>query len=148
VLACRERLAIARKRALNRALHELRRPLQVMMLSSEIGATAGAAGPGAIELAVAALTDLDRELNGDPAGTAEPRRPPASVPTTELLDALSDRWRAGVAAGGRRLKVECHAGAAVPAVDPLIAAKALDNLVANSLEHARGAITVTASGGD
>ena len=63
-VAVGDRLREARRRAaLNRALHELRRPLQALVL----GAGGIAQGPGRRprrELALAALDDLDREING------------------------------------------------------------------------------------
>src|SRR5919204_6077451 len=50
-----------RRNALNRALHELRRPLQALVLSS--GASQGP-GAHAMRVAICALGDLDREING------------------------------------------------------------------------------------
>lgn len=59
---------------LNRALHELRRPLQVLALA---GAGSRAADDG-LELALDALGGLDRELNGgtdsSPRASVEARR--------------------------------------------------------------------------
>lgn len=59
------------KRALNRALHELRRPLQALVLleegSGRLAATPPAASRrGLLELAVSALRDLDGTINGGP----------------------------------------------------------------------------------
>src|SRR5436190_1773436 len=74
------RVGSARRRAaLNRALHELRRPLQVLALSGPSPSRAGGP-PGALDLAIAAVDDLDREINGSAAGSSlsaprpEPRR--------------------------------------------------------------------------
>src|SRR5919204_2667457 len=53
--------ASRRRNALNRALHELRRPLQALVLSS--GASQGP-GAHAMRVAICALGDLDREING------------------------------------------------------------------------------------
>ena len=58
-----ERVRTRRRRErLNRALHELRRPLQALVLRSA-GARAGGSA-GHLELALEALADLDREVNG------------------------------------------------------------------------------------
>ena len=65
----------AHKRALNRALHELRRPLQALVLLEERSGQLAAAPPcasrrGLLEVAESALQDLDGALNG-----GEPARP-------------------------------------------------------------------------
>jgi hypothetical protein len=63
-----ERFRAGRRRsALNRALHELHRPLQAMALA--VGRPhAVAAASGSLEMAIAALAQLDREINGAAAG--------------------------------------------------------------------------------
>jgi hypothetical protein len=56
-----ERFRAGRRRsALNRAMHELRRPLQALALSVPQVAPAG---PAPLDLAIAALDDLDRQIN-------------------------------------------------------------------------------------
>ena len=64
----------AHKRALNRALHELRRPLQALVLLEDrygqpAGAPPTACRRGLLEVAASALRDLD--------GSAERRRHPS-----------------------------------------------------------------------
>ena len=60
-----DRVRKARRRAaLNRALHELRRPLQALALAPASPGKSPA--PAAAELALAALDDLDHEINGSP----------------------------------------------------------------------------------
>jgi two-component system sensor histidine kinase MtrB len=130
------------RRTLNRALHELRRPLQALVLLEE-GARKPAAAPpvasrrGLLELAAAALRDLDGALNG---GGSSP--PPRRFSCREVVFACLERWRPVVPAGGG-LRVYWDAGPAVIEGDPSRMAQALDNLVANALEHGGPPIVVT-----
>src|SRR5215204_977584 len=78
---------------LNRALHELRRPLQALLLLESRGATPASSSPGAarrglLELALAALEELDREVNGGTRGEVRRR-----VSCRELVLAAVERWR-------------------------------------------------------
>ena len=130
------------RRALNRALHELRRPLQALVLmegsSAQPAATPPAAGRrGLIELMESALCDLDRMVNG---GTE-----PASVrrfSLRELLLGCLERWRGAAAASGG-FRVYWDAGPAPIDGDPTRMAQALDNLIANAVEHGSPPFVVT-----
>jgi signal transduction histidine kinase len=123
-----------RRRSLNERLHELRRPLQALALSTK---PSGLEAPDPLELALAALRDLDREVNG---GRADSRRRP--VEARMLAIAASERWRARAAGAGRRIAVSWRCGDAVADVDPVRVSQALDNLIANALEHGGGEITL------
>jgi two-component system sensor histidine kinase MtrB len=123
-----------RRRALNERLHELRRPLQALALAAR---PAAGPGPDPLELALAALRDLDREVNGAP---PDARRRP--IEARMLAIAAAERWRARAAAAGRRIAVRWDCGEELADVDPVQVAQALDNLIANALEHGRGAITI------
>jgi signal transduction histidine kinase len=127
VAAGSERFHARRRRtALNRALHEVRRPLQALVL-------ADAPEPRvreAVAMTVSALGDLDREINREPS-------PPASCPVCigSLVHAAVERWRSSAAACDRALTIRSHVGAARVFADPGRVGRALDNLIANALEH-------------
>ena len=123
-----------RRRALNARLHELRRPLQALALAPR---PIEAPRPDPLELALAALRDVDREVNG---GRIELRRRP--VEARMLAIAAAERWRSRVGAAGRRIAVRWRCGEELADVDPLRVAQALDNLIANALEHGGGQITI------
>jgi two-component system sensor histidine kinase MtrB len=130
------------KRELNRALHELRRPLQALVLLEEGSGRSAAAPPvasrrGLLELAAGALRELDGALNG-----AAPERPPRRFSCRELVMASLERWGpAGASAGG--IRVYWDAGPAPVEGDPARMAQAVDNLLANALEHGGPPIVVT-----
>lgn len=123
------------RRRLNRALHELRRPLQALtLLDGEEDVPSGAPGPGTarrglLELARSALAELDGEVNGSSIAP-EPRE----VSCRELLHASLERWRAAAEANGG-IKLYWDAGPAMVVCDPVRMSQALDNLFANALEH-------------
>ena len=127
-----------RRLRLNRALHELRRPLQALALSP--ARSAAEAVPGPLDLALAALDDLDGEVNG----SERPIRP-RPVACRALVAGAVERWRAPAARAGRSLVLEWRAGAAIVDADPARVAQALDNLIANALEHGGLRVLVEAS---
>jgi signal transduction histidine kinase len=128
-----------RRSALNRALHELRRPLQVVALAAGPQlATPGGEDP--IELAAAALERLDREINGD-----SPAAPWGVVDGHALLRAAVGRWQVRARLADGSLELRWNAGRATVHGDAGALAQALDNLIVNAIEHGGPTIVVAAS---
>jgi signal transduction histidine kinase len=130
------------KRTLNRALHELRRPLQALLLLEDGSGRVAAAPPvasrrGLLELATSALHDLDGVLNG-----AAPARSLRRFSCRESLMACLERWRPQVTHSGD-VRVYWDAGPAMIEGDPARLAQALDNLLANAFEHGGPPVVVT-----
>jgi Histidine kinase-, DNA gyrase B-, and HSP90-like ATPase len=130
------------KRALNRALHELRRPLQALILLEEAPDGPAATPPaasrrGLLELATGALRDLDGAVNG-----AEPLRPPQRFSSRDVVLGCLERWRPMAARHGG-FRVYWDAGPAPVEGDPVRLSQAIDNLVANALEHGCPPVVVT-----
>lgn len=129
-----------RKRAsLNEAMHELRRPLQVLALSLPDERREGGVCDSSLRMAVAALDHLDREING---GGVE--RSGESVAIEPLLRSVVNRWEKVVARGGRTLRLRCGVSDGVVVGSEFELAQGLDNLIKNALEHGGGAVTVEA----
>jgi signal transduction histidine kinase len=125
-----------RRTLLNRALHELRRPLQVLLLTGPSDARA----QQAVEMTVAAMVGLEREINREP---RLPDRRPVAV--ASLVRDVGERWRAVAAARGRPLSVRSHVAEAAVLADPADLSRAVDNLVANALEHGSGSVEIAAT---
>ena len=130
------------KRALNRALHELRRPLQALVLLEDRSGGPAAAPPvasrrGLLEVASSALQDLDGALNG-----GAPARPSQRFSCREIVLTCIERWRPAAARAGG-IRVYWDAGPAPVEGDAPRLAQAFDNLVANALEHGGPPVVVT-----
>jgi signal transduction histidine kinase len=130
------------KRTLNRALHELRRPLQALLLLEERCGRPAAAPPaasrrGLLELATSALQDLDGALNGGPSSP-----PVRRFSCREAVMACLERWRPLAARTGG-IRVYWDAGPAPIEGDAGRMAQALDNLMSNALEHGGPPVVVT-----
>lgn len=125
-----------RRTLLNRALHELRRPLQVLLLTGPPEPRA----QQAIEMTVAAMAGLEREINGE---RRLPDRRPVSV--NGLVRDAGERWRGVAELRGRRLSVRAQVADAAVLADPADLSRAVDNLVANALEHGSGCVEVAAT---
>ena len=128
-----------RRTALNERLHEVRRPLQALALMAPHPTGGSAGGESPAEMAAAALARLEREINGE--REAEVRTPVAMRP---LVEAAGRRWRGQAAVSGASLAVRWDADEAAVEGDRIDLAAALDNLVANALEHGGGRIELAA----
>jgi hypothetical protein len=129
-----------RRAALNEAVHELRRPLQAIALAAPpAGDPAAAELDLSLRMASAALERLEREING---AVAAPRR--ERLATAVLLEEAARRWRRRAAQRGGWL--ELRRAGAPPEIegDRDRLAQALDNLIANSLEHGGPRIELSA----
>ncbi len=126
-----------RRSALNRALHELRRPLQAVALAS--GPSLAGGGDDAIELAASALDRLDREINGGP-----PLPVWGIVDGAVLVRSAVSRWQARVRFADGSLALRWNAGSAQVRGDRLALGQALDNLIVNAIEHGGPTIVVAA----
>jgi signal transduction histidine kinase len=133
-----------RRSAINQALHELRRPLQAIALTSgpEVD---GAVTHDSVWLAAAALERLEREVNGEAAAPTT-----SAVACGPLLRSSVARWKARAALGGASLELRQALGEATVLGDRTQLAQALDNLVLNAIEHGGPSILVEAHrrGGD
>ena len=126
-----DRVRAARRRTvLNRALHELRRPLQALALAG------GPRARGQVSAAAAGLAALERELNG---GSPPERR---RVEAGRLARDAAERWQPVAAARGRAVELRWTLESTSLRCDPSAIGRALDNLIANSLEHGRGTIRI------
>jgi signal transduction histidine kinase len=134
-----------RRYAIEVALHELRRPLQALALGAGTGAPTNGNGysndngPPPLDLAICALTDLDRVVNG------VERQPQTRrlLRLRPLVEACLARWMPAAELSGCELGFEWRAGSAAIVADPRRLAQALDNLVANALRHSPAGETVT-----
>jgi two-component system, OmpR family, osmolarity sensor histidine kinase EnvZ len=136
-----DRLRASRRReSLNRTLHELRRPLQVMALDrASINGSGRPGGGGHLDAALAALADLDAEINGE-----QPNRLRAALDAREVITEAVGRWHSPAAMLGRELELQLPFGAPRIRTRREAIAAALDNLISNSLEHGGTRIRVTA----
>jgi two-component system sensor histidine kinase BaeS len=132
-------IRVARRRAaLNEALHELRRPLQILTLTAKPPAGSGGPEPiadgarreDAVRMATTALERLQREVNGEAVATVR-----EAVAARALIEAAVARWAPSAAAAGGSLRLLWRTGDPVLAGDPQRLAQALDNLLANAIEH-------------
>lgn len=132
VLAVERRRERRRRLALNRALHELRRPLQVLALTAAAAPQppVDRAGRGQLDAAIAALEELDAAVNGGP---RKPGR--RALRADELAAAALERWSTPAALLDRQLELRWRAGPATVVGEPVALDRALDNLLANALEH-------------
>lgn len=134
-LQARHRRACDRRSvALNHRLHELRRPLQALVLLAERPQPERAALRACLEQVRAALRELDAAINGGAVTSLA-----VSMPLREVASSLDRRWRP--------FGVSVHAPRGEDSVvaDPARLGAAVDNLVANALDHGSGRVDVRTS---
>jgi signal transduction histidine kinase len=126
-----------RRSSLNEAIHELRRPLQVLTLSLPGDSRRAEAMGSALQMAAAAVDRLDREVNG---GIAEAAAGPVAI--RSIVEDAVERWRGRAAAEGRLLRLRWGADAVELRGNAVELSQAVDNLISNALEHGGGEIAV------
>ena len=127
-------LARARRRIrMNRAMHELRRPIQSLSLAIDGDGRDLTTAASWMDQVRHALEDLDAEINGR---TRAPAR--TSVALAEIAYAAECRWRR------EGVRVEAPVAGAVLRGDRWRIGSALDNLIANALGHGGGSVKVRA----
>lgn len=127
-----------RRSALNECLHELRRPLQVLALAPP-GPAAPEGAESCLHLASQALERLDREINGRPAVSR-----PGPVGVEPLLRVALSRWRPRAELRGGSVRLRWRAGTVAVRGDRGRLEQALDNLLANALDHGGPRVEVEA----
>lgn len=118
---------VRRRAELNSALHELRRPLQVLALTDP---EVGEPFESSLRLATAALSRLDGAINGEaPPTNKEP------VALRPLAEAAVRRWELAATYAGASLEFDWRGPEASIDGDPTLLSQALDNLIINGVEH-------------
>jgi signal transduction histidine kinase len=153
-----ERWRVVRQRsALNRALHEIRRPLQALaLLAPGFPALAGhgrAAGhdrvPGLsgpvadpvgdpVLQAISAVGQLDRELNGGPAVPVRAE----TIACRLMADACVRRWQSRARLSGASIELAWSGHDVLVRGDGVALAAALENVIVNAIEHGGPRVTV------
>lgn len=128
-----------RRSSLNEAVHELRRPLQVLALSLPADAETARALSSSLHMATAAVDRLDREINGG-------RPPGASTPIAlrSVVEEALERWQGRAETTGRPLSLTWRGGDPLLCGDAVELGQGLDNLISNAFEHGEGEISVEA----
>jgi signal transduction histidine kinase len=126
-----------RRASLNQAMHELRRPLQVLALALPADPREEGACESSLRVATAALERLDREINGRPAAAR-----PHPVLLKPLVETAVRRWQGPARLRGRGLRVSWWAANPEVIGDEFELAQALDNVLNNALDHGAGTVTV------
>ena len=141
-----------RREALNRAMHELRRPLQSLFLAVQLGpGRSGPALPSSLALVNAALADLDRAINREGAARlAAARSADIATGTTDasclaLARAATARWGPRAEVAGGSVELRWRAGSDFRVAAPERVGQALDNLIDNAIEHGGGRVTIDVS---
>lgn len=136
------------RRRIELAMHELRRPLQALLLQDTATKLPTRAKLTALDLALAAMNDLERTLAE--AGRLSPpptwiRKGSAMSWAGILIDA-ADRWQQAAWLRGGAIRVICDRRdqTVVDRKTAVDLARALDNLILNSLLHGGGNVLIRA----
>jgi signal transduction histidine kinase len=128
-----------RRTALNEAVHELRRPLQAIALSTPASGDRAEAFESSLRMAAAAVDRLDAEINGSSAP-----EPIGTVPLRQVVEAAVVRWQIRASLEARALSLEWEAGDVFLRGDEVQLAQVMDNVISNGLDHGSGEVAVEA----
>lgn len=126
-----------RRAALNEAMHELRRPLQILSLALPDRLHEPARVESSLALATGALERLDREINGSALDEVV-----SEISAGDLVDQAVRRWKSSAARRGVTLQKEWNGPDAFVQGDRFDLAQALDNLLNNAIEHGTGKVRI------
>lgn len=126
-----------RRTALNEAMHELRRPLQILTLALPDDPREPAPVESSLDLATAALERLDREINGSAL-----ERVVTEVSVNGLVEEAVQRWKVPATDSEIGLKKEWNGPPTFVQGDRFDLAQALDNLLSNAIEHGCGEVRI------
>ncbi len=126
-----------RRNALNEAMHELRRPLQVLALALPTNPHAGRPLDSSLRMVTAAIDRLDCEINGDGAPRGE-----LPFPSRALVEGAVERGRVRAAPTGRSLSLHWRARDSYLLGDEIELGQAVDNMISNGFDHGGGAVKV------
>lgn len=126
-----------RRTALNEAMHELRRPLQVLSLSLPADVPEVAPVESSLQLASVALDRLDREING-----ASHEEEVNEVSIRNLAEEAVRRWRLAVLRNGGSLELDLDGEDICVQGNLFDLAQTLDNLLSNAIEHGGGQVRI------
>ncbi|HWC49064.1 MAG TPA: ATP-binding protein [Solirubrobacterales bacterium] len=126
-----------RRAGLNEAMHELRRPLQVLSLALPVDSHRSPQVESSLELATVALERLDREINGEGLEKIS-----TEVSVNALIAEAATRWHGPARDSGRRLSREWNGPETYVEGDRFELAQALDNLLNNAIEHGAGEVAI------
>lgn len=119
-----------RRAVLNEAVHEVRRPLQALVLTLPDRGEVNAGFDSSLRMAAIALEKLEREINGGAA--SEPTR---AISLRSLAEDAVARWHLAARRTGKSLSLKLEVGAAVLWGVESDLSQALDNLISNGLRH-------------
>jgi len=140
-IATRSKIAFAE--AIACIAHELRAPITAARLGIELArrtAETSAAGLRAIDLELERAALALDDLSAVPHGSTVRRR--TEVDLHDLLDCAVEAWRGAADERGRRVVLDCAHEEVSVWGDRLRLAQAVENLIANAIEHGGGEVRV------
>jgi light-regulated signal transduction histidine kinase (bacteriophytochrome) len=139
------RVRSRRIEALNRSLHEIRRPLQVLALGvpdSRRSVIADRIASEPVRQAISALALLDHQINGTGLRPSKGSRSEL-VAARLMADACVRRWLPFARLAGSRLRLVWTGPDVLIRGDATALAAALENLITNAIEHGGPEIEVS-----